>query len=167
LTSDGGVNPGPSPDGQWVVYEVQKGSQWTIRKVPMQGGAPVHLATGSNAAVSADGKWLAYEFNDPQTRQERIGIMPFNGGESVKVLDVKAGPGRIRWARDSRALAFIQQGGREIFVQPVFGGGGRSILKVEGDPLLAFDISRDGKQIAYTVGRVTSDLIVFSRPGGL
>jgi hypothetical protein len=50
-------------------------------------------------------------------------------------------------------------GDHEIRIQPIAGGKPRLLLAVPDD-LFSFDISRDGEQIAYISGRLTTDLII-------
>ncbi|MDX6712613.1 MAG: eukaryotic-like serine/threonine-protein kinase, partial [Blastocatellia bacterium] len=67
LTDDGGVIPSLTADSKWVVYFKLTATGGQIRRVPIEGGAPVAV-TGEDVnaiapIVSPDGKWIACSYS--------------------------------------------------------------------------------------------------------
>ncbi|MEO8637031.1 MAG: protein kinase [Gemmatimonadales bacterium] len=52
--TEGGLSPSYSPDGRWIAFVVPGGR---VRKVPVEGGAPITLATDGNP-IYASAAWL-------------------------------------------------------------------------------------------------------------
>jgi serine/threonine protein kinase/Tol biopolymer transport system component len=163
LTNATATQPQFSPDGQWVVYKSTAAGSGRLWKVALQGGTPVQLTEheADKAAISPDGRWLAYQQTDQGTRQTRIAVRPFAGGEMVKTFEARASTGLIRWMANSRSLAYIADG-KEIKLQPLSGGAAQTLLSLPADSFFWFDFSRDGNSLAYTIGRRTQDLILIN-----
>ena len=86
----GGRFPQSSPDGSWVVFHSTPGSlrAW---KVSIDGGEPVPLTDKwtANPTVSPDGNLVACWYRDDQPNAPiKVAIIPFAGGDPVKVLDL-------------------------------------------------------------------------------
>ena len=157
--------PDCSPEGRWVVYNTVFGKP-TVWRVPAEGGAPVQLSdmAALRPAVSPDGKWIAF-FNVEENSPLRIVIIPFEGGQPAKTLDVPqtiSGGVRLRWIPDSRAVAYIdtREGVSNIWALPLDGGAPKQLTAFASDRIFWFDFSRDGKQLALSRGTVTSDVVL-------
>jgi eukaryotic-like serine/threonine-protein kinase len=160
LTAGSGWQPQCSPDGQWVIYQDQVAGQWGLWKVPMQGGSAMQIVdqvTGAGA-ISPDGRLLAYEYYNQEARKYQLAVRPFAGGQPVKVFDLEASGdwGILHWTHDGSALTYLK--GKAIMLQPL-GGAPRKLLE-SVDDLLWFDLSADGRQVVYTSGRVTTDMVM-------
>ena len=163
LTSGDGVQPQCSPDGEWVIYQDQVAGRWELWKVPTHGGSAVKIVdevTGTGA-ISPDGQLLAYEHYDQKAGKYRFVVRPFAGGEPVKVFDLSASGdyGILHWTRDGSALTYLN--GKALMVQPLSGEMPRKLLE-SSDDLFWFDLSPDGKQVAYISGRQTTDLVMIA-----
>jgi Tol biopolymer transport system component len=139
------------------------------RLFSIDGGEPVRLTDKwtQNPTVSPDGSLIAcfYREDQPNART-RVAVIPFAGGEPVKVLDLPrpsfSGAPGLRWTPDGRALTFIDtiNGVSNIWSLPLDGGAPKQLTDFKTDQIFAFDLSRDGKQLALSRGTQTSDVIL-------
>jgi len=170
LTEGGNDNwPRPSPDGRWVVFSSTRAGVQNLWKVSIDGGDPVRLTEKSalNSTVSPDGKLIACHYRQQANEPQRVALIPFEGGEPVRLLDISqkfiGGPG-MRWTPDGRALLYAEtQGGvSNIWSLPVDGGAPKQLTDFKSDEIFQFDFSRDGKQLALSRGQITNDVVVIS-----
>jgi serine/threonine protein kinase/Tol biopolymer transport system component len=157
-------HPQYSPDGKWLVYAGHSSLLW---KTPLDGGAPVQLTSGLSwrPSISLDGKLIAFNRQDEASGQFKIAVMPFEGGEPIKVFDIPAGPYRpIVWTPDGRAVAYpATRGGiSNIWAQPLNGGPPKQLTDFREGQIFDFAWSRDGKQLALSRGLVNSDVVLIS-----
>jgi serine/threonine protein kinase len=163
-----------SHDGQWVVYNSFTGG---IHKVSVNGGGLMKVVAKGNLhypQVSPDGKLLAYFFDDEQTQRPKIGIIKFDGGALVKIIDLplSAAPGSYEdifyrgwhWSPDGRALVYVKTlgGVSNLWSQPIDGDAAKQITNFKSDRILTFSYSWDGRQLALARGSRTSDAVLIS-----
>jgi len=169
----GGRFPQSSPEGRWVVFHSSGPGLSRLWKVSIDGGEPVPLTDKltdrwtSNPTVSPDGSQIACWYGDDQPNTlTKVAIIPFTGGDPVKVLDLPrpsfnraAG---LRWTLDGRALTYIDtiNGVSNIWLLPLDGGSPKQLTDFKTDQIFWFDFSRDGKQLALSRGTQTSDVIL-------
>jgi eukaryotic-like serine/threonine-protein kinase len=162
--------PRTSPDGRWVVFTSNRDGPLRALKVSIDGGEPVRLIDKLTAhpIVSPDGSLIACWYRDDDQQPNtltKVAIIPFAGGDPVKVLDIPssvnitAGP---RWTPDGRALTYIDtiNGVSNIWSLPLDGGKPVQLTDFKTDQIFWFDFSRDGKQLALSRGTQTSDVIL-------
>ncbi len=165
--------PAVTPDGQWVVYSsLESAARLMLRRVHIGGGAVVELnREGVNPAVSPDGRQIAYLFTEasaPDAPPNRIGIIPFEGGEPVRTFEIPPGLGGARtilqWSRDGRSLLYtvITNNVSNIWSQPVEGGKPVQVTDFKEHIIAAFDWSRDGRQLAVARGLLIRDAVLIS-----
>ncbi|HEY3028154.1 MAG TPA: DPP IV N-terminal domain-containing protein, partial [Pyrinomonadaceae bacterium] len=164
----GDIYPQSSPDGRWVVYTSTRSGSSRVWKVSIDGGEPVRLTDQYTGVptVSPDGSLIACFYREDQPNSPvKVAIIPFAGGDPVKVLDIPhsfkiiASP---RWTLDGRALTFIDtiNGVSNIWSLPLDGGKPVQLTDFKTDQIFWFDFSRDGKQLALSRGTQTSDVIL-------
>ncbi|MGI9069593.1 MAG: protein kinase domain-containing protein [Pyrinomonadaceae bacterium] len=126
LTSGDMANfPSCSPDGKWVVYMNFVSGVPELWKVPIDGGDAAQLTERfrGRPVISPDGKLIAARYlSDPSSRKFVVALIPFEGGEPVKLLDI---PGFfVYWSRDGRALNYIDNlgGSSNVWSRPIDGG---------------------------------------------
>jgi eukaryotic-like serine/threonine-protein kinase len=168
LTDDGtnGV-PSCSPDGKWVVFNSSRGGDYSLWRVPLQGGTAEPITNYASAfpAVSPDGKWIAFE-DERLPQFQRVGLIPFAGGQIVRVYDYSpsgaAGYPIIRWTRDSRSFTYIQdkEGVSNIWEQPLDGSTPRQLTDFPTGVIYNFDWSQDGRRLALARGSQTNDVVL-------
>ena len=155
-----------SADGRSVVFMSGRSGSWAVWKVGVDGGDPVPLTRRPSEfpSISPDGKLIAYFYRDDQAnRQPRLGIMPFEGGEPVKTIELPrtAQPIASSWLPDGRSIAYLDAGSGilNIWTQPVDGGTPKQLTNFKSEFLNSFAISRDGKIAAYRFN-ATRDIVL-------
>jgi len=157
--------PDCSPDGKWIVYSSSRAGKTTLWKVAIDSGIPVQLTHKSSdyPAISPDGKLIACSYKDdhPDSRAT-IAVIPFEGGEPIKVFDRPTG--FVRWTTDGRALTYIEtrQGVSNLWSQPLAGGPPKQLTNFPSETIFNFAWSRDGKQLALARGVVNNDVVLIS-----
>lgn len=156
-----------SPDGKTVVYASFVSNIQTLWKVSVEGGDSVQLLNGEASwpSVSPDGKTIACWYRKQPGASMQLAIVPFAGGDPIKTFDL--GPSvstgaEIRWMPEGRSLAYIdtQNGVSNIILQPIDGGPTRRLTSFTENQIYRFDLSRDGKQLAYSRGMGSSDIVL-------
>ena len=161
--TDGQVDRSPavSPDGRWVVYSSLAGGRMTLWRVPVEGGTPQQITDrmAYEPQVSPDGKWIAYAYSDLPNIEilynihaDKIAVIPFDGGEPVKVFDVKLGgtiEPTLRWSRDGSSLLYsVTQGSlSNVWSQPLDGGLPRQVTDFKEKLITTFNVAPDGKLV--------------------
>jgi serine/threonine protein kinase/Tol biopolymer transport system component len=166
-TGTGAFTPNCSPDGKWVVYGSFGSSGFIIWKVSIDGGEPVQVTNkfAYLPAISPDGKLIACYLLDQQTRVTKIALLPFEGGDPVKLFDLPQTANRVesvRWTPDGRGVTYINTRGivSNIWLQPIDGGPPKQLTDFKTDRIFSFDWSRDGKWLACSRGVVDSDVVL-------
>ncbi len=179
LTEKGGL-PSFSADGRWVIYSTSASGRNRIWKVSIDGGEPTPLTNNQSvqSAVSPDGKSMVYLYREQENSPWRIAIIPFEGGQPVKLLDVPPGyntavipftagrvvPQAVHWLPDGRSLAYIvtRDGVSNIWSMPIDGGAPKQLTNFTTDQIAWFDLSRDGKPTLFSRGATTKDVVLIS-----
>jgi eukaryotic-like serine/threonine-protein kinase len=169
------ISPHCSRDGKWIVYQSFGSSGFRLWKVSIEGGEPVLVSDkfATLPVVSPDGKLIACYYGDPQTRKSKLALLPFEGGDPVKLFDLpptnlisvdadfRQG---VHWTPDGRGLTYVITRGlvSNIWLQSVDGGPPRQLTDFKTDRLLSFDWSRDGKWLVCSRAVVNSDVVLIS-----
>ncbi len=156
-----------SPDGQWVFFS--RGSTPGILKVSINGGETVQLGQdvdGLISAVAPDGQTIAY--------------WDYEGdGQIVKIISAVDGSGftsfsppptaaflaaYLSYSADGRSINYLdtRDGISNIWSQPLDGGPPKPLTKFKAGNIFCFAYSPDGKQLAFTKGAVTNDVVLIS-----
>ncbi len=103
-----------SPDGQWVVYVVERVDRKTEKKytnlwlAPTQGGRPKPFTTGDQRDFmprwSPDGRTIAFLSNRDDEKQPQIYLIDLDGGEARKLTDFRGEVGEMVWSPDGTRL---------------------------------------------------------------
>jgi Tol biopolymer transport system component len=160
-----------SPDGRWVIYQhVGAGTLATLWRVSIDGGAPERLTNdlSMRPSISPDGKLIAY-WQKEQTPNAlwHIAIVPFEGGQPLKLLDVPQsaanGNAVLHWSQDANAVIYIdlRNGVTNLLSQPLEGGAPKTLTNFNKDQFYAFDLARDGRLILAR-GLRTNDAVLIN-----
>ncbi|MGI9069594.1 MAG: protein kinase domain-containing protein [Pyrinomonadaceae bacterium] len=151
-----------SPDGQWVLFNSLRQGKSTLWKVPLAGGTPEQLIDQSSswAAMSPDGKLVALRY----FATNKIAIVPFAGGEPLKILDVSRNfrDVGLGWTADSKAIIYAdaRDNADNLWGLPVDGGPAKQLTSFDSGLIFAFQISSDGKRVVLSRGTQTDDVIL-------
>jgi serine/threonine protein kinase len=173
----GGNQPAVSPDGKWLIYH----AGYRLWKISIDGGEPAQLnaANGetiyTSPAISPTGNLIACEYRDNPGTGPRLAIIPPEGSEPIKLFDdrrenlgffSRGNPSqthrRLQWTPDGQAIAYLKTTGgvSNIWSQPLDGGPPKQLTDFKSDSMFSFGWSRDGKQLVYARGAVTSDVVL-------
>ncbi|HEV2827571.1 MAG TPA: protein kinase [Pyrinomonadaceae bacterium] len=158
--------PSCSPNGQWVLFKSLREGNSTFWRVPISGGTPQQLWNKSSnwAAISPDGKFVAVRYFDDQANANKIAVIPFAGGEPVKILEVSSSfrDVGLGWTADSRSITYAdtRDNADNIWSIPIDGGSARQITSFNTGLIFAFQGSQDGKQLAISRGSQIDDVIL-------
>jgi len=160
--------PTCSPDGQWLTFISKRSGNSSLWKISVDGGEPVQLTDRpvTRASFSPDGKLIACGyFVEGAKAPWKVGIIPFAGGQPVKLLDMPQSANLwagLWWTSDARALFYADahNGVSNLWNQPVDGGKAVQITNFKDKSILHFALSRDGKRIALSRGHPTADVVL-------
>ena len=103
-----------SPDGQWVVYVVERVDRKAEKKytnlwlAPTRGGRPKPFTTGDHRDFmprwSPDGRTIAFLSNRDDEKQPQIYLIDLDGGEARKLTDFRGEVGEMVWSPDGTRL---------------------------------------------------------------
>ncbi|HKC65267.1 MAG TPA: DPP IV N-terminal domain-containing protein, partial [Pyrinomonadaceae bacterium] len=167
LTNGPGENsPSCSPDGRFIIYVSSVLGNPTLWKLSIDGGEPVPLLDkiSSRPVVSPDGKWIACLYREQAISPYKLSVLPFEGGQPVKIFNEPVELSAVHWTVDGRALLYARtQGGvSNIWSQPFDGGAPFQLTDFKQGRIFWFDLSPDGSQLAVARGSVISDVVMIS-----
>src|SRR5262249_17046656 len=151
-----------SPDGRWLLYE----SNRTIWKAAIDGGDSVLVSDKimNSFDISPDGKRIAYHYreNNGKVLKRKAAVIPFEGGEPIKIFEVPASAFGmvIGWTPDGQALTYINAG--NLWSLPLVGGPPEQLIDFKSDGVVWFERSRDGKQLAFVRFVGTKDVVLIT-----
>jgi Tol biopolymer transport system component/tRNA A-37 threonylcarbamoyl transferase component Bud32 len=160
-------SPQCSPDGKWVVYELNRSGTYTIWKVPIDGGTPARVTEKPCRwpAISPDGKWIACVLSEGSGKQQKVAVLPFQGGPPTKTFDMPfSGVRALDWTPDGKSVTFAatSQGSTEIWIQSLVGGAPRRMTAIQAPIIFSHSWSPDGKQLALVYGSRTGDAVLIT-----
>lgn len=172
-----------SPDGQWLAYAASKaGAQESIFTdisedrdsdifvIAATGGTSRKLTTNPAADASPqwspDGKWIAYSANtDGWASKTDVLLIGIDGGtpKNLTASFIESAGGGLTWSPDGKTLYFTSGVGMYSHVYRVPVGGGNVAAVTTGNRNYSqFDLSADGKRLAYLLNdnRTSEDVWV-------
>ena len=163
--TNGGHNFGPGVAGEWVFYTSARDDRNTIWRVSINGGGQTQLTDkfSSWPTPSPDGKYIACIYADPALgTRERLAIIPFGGGSPIKTFEVPQTAllnNRFSWSPDGKAILYkdLVHG---LWRQELTKDKPQTVKGFETTRLYYFAWSRDGKNLAYTTGTATKEIVL-------
>jgi Tol biopolymer transport system component len=159
--------PECTPDGKWVIYVNDDAGRPTLWKIPFAGGPPTQLSRKQlySPAVSPDGRLIAAHFWDekPESRR-KIGILPIDGSESIRLIDFPPTARSLRWSPEGKAVTYVdtRQGVSNVWAQPIGGGAPRRLTSLTDKEIYSFDWMADGKTLICSRGETVRDLYLLT-----
>jgi len=133
------------------------------------GSNPVQLSDKSVIwpVVSPDGKMIAANYREETKSSWKIAVIPIEGGSPTQAFDIPPTvvfPVRLKWSPDGKMIAYndSRNGVSNIWALPVAGGPPKPLSNFTAGRIFTFDWSRDGRQLAYARGSVTSDIVTLT-----
>jgi eukaryotic-like serine/threonine-protein kinase len=161
-----------SPDGKWVIYSSLGPTKPTIWRVSIDGGKATELTqhVSTNPMISPDGKLVAYLFPDspdPLAPNNRMAIIPFEGGEPIKSFGFQSAGTVVtiaQWSVDGKAILYSTNNNNvtNIWSQPIDGGPPKQVTDFKDSFMSGFAWSRDGKQLACSRGILMRDAVLIT-----
>lgn len=155
-----------SPDGRFVVFTSNRSGKVAIWKVAIDGGPASQLVdrVSQFPSISPDGKLIAYFYNDEQANnQPKLSMIPFEGGEPVKTIDLSrtVQPIAFGWMPDARSVAYLASvsGSFNVWTQPIDGTAPKQLTNFKSSLISNFAISRDSTIAVYRVS-ATRDIVL-------
>jgi Tol biopolymer transport system component len=153
-----------TPDSKWVLYDSTASGAPAIWKVSIDGGEPSQVITRytENAEISPDGKYIVCQFREDAVAQWKYALFNIDGSDPVKVLEIPAERGDVRWTGDGRGLTFTKtaNGVANVWMRPLDGGPDKQITNFKTDVIFNFKWSPDGRSIVTARGSLLSDLVL-------
>ena len=153
-----------TPDSKWVLFDSTASGTPAVWKVSIDGGEPSQLITrySENAEVSPDGKFIVCQFREEAAAQWKFAVFSIDGGDPIKVLDLTAERGDVRWSADGRSLTFTKtaNGVANVWSRPLEGGPEKQLTNFKTDVIFNFKWSPDGRSLVMARGSVLSDLVL-------
>jgi Tol biopolymer transport system component/TolB-like protein/Tfp pilus assembly protein PilF len=166
LTNQTSRMPSFAPDSRTIVYVAQV-NKFTLSSVSIEGNDPRQLTRNQSEdpVFSPDGTRIACLYSEEQGSPQGISIIPATGGPSIKTFPKPSGftlP--IRWTADGTAILYgiTRRGVTNLWIQPVEGGDPKQLTNFTSDRIHSFDVSRDGRQLVFSRGTRSSDVVLFS-----
>ena len=180
-------SPQWSPDSKWIAYvssrsgaqessytDISEDRDTNVYIVSSPGGTPRQLTTypgaNNNPQWSPDGKWIAYTAgNDSKSWVAKTDVMVIaaEGGTPRNVTQsfYESVGGGLTWAPDGKTIYFLSGVGMYNHIYSASVSGGKVTPITNGNQFYgAFDLSNDGKLLAYTLSnnRTPGDIWVAS-----
>lgn len=166
LTTGGSDSPPSfSPDGKWVIYDSIATSD--LRKVSIDGGDSVRLTDRRVAwpTVSPKDGMIVGLYMSDENSSPRLALLAPEGGAPIKTFDLPNGSfGGAHWTPDGRAILYLINRAQTstLWSQPVDGGAPKQLADFSPEQIFSFDLSRDGKWLAFARGTIVRDVILIT-----
>ena len=160
LTTEPGREAEPvwTPDGSRLVYTVTRQAKESQLYALRPDGRPAQALTtepGGNysPAISADGRSLA--FVSTRDGNQEIYVMPVEGGEPRRVTRTGQKESQPRFLPNGDLIYVVDRGKGSRLVRLAGAAGEPQTVLETDEPISGLAVSRDGRRIAYVIGRLT------------
>jgi TolB protein len=160
LTTDPGSEGEPAwtPDGTRLVYTVRRQGAPPQLYVLRPDGRPAQSLTtepGGNhsPAISVDGRSLA--FVSTRDGNQEIYVMAVEGGAHRRITRTVQRDSQPRFLPNGDLIYVVERGRGSRLVRWAGAEGEPETVLETGEPIGGLAVSRDGRRVAYVVGRLT------------
>jgi Tol biopolymer transport system component len=157
--------PSWSPDSEWIITGGSDAQGAGLFKIPVAGGAPTRLATGSafDPVWSPDGTLIVYSALQTATAP-LLAVRPDGTAVSLPGLRVPTGGGgRARFLPDGKGLVYLQGsvGKQDFWLLDLATMKSRRLTRLSNPAVTTtFDIAPDGSSIVFDRVREHSDIVL-------
>lgn len=169
LVDEGVSSEDCSPDGKWIVYDVNSSAGTKIFRMSIEGGSATEITDapggGGSPRISPDGKFIVYEIQEGSpVPQRKYVVISAEGGSRVHEFPALPSSSSPRWSPDSKELQFAmtRKGATNVWEQPLAGGEPHQVTDFPSGRLFSFAWSRDGKTLLVAKGNETRDVVLIS-----
>ena len=158
-----------SPDGKWIVTGGDDGNGPGLFKIPVDGGAPVRLVTGSatNPVWSPDTSLIVYTGEELGGRLPLRAVRPDGTPVTLPEIAVPANTGeRFRFLPKGKGLVYTQGlwSAQNFWLLDLTTNTSRQLSRLTTRAMIrSFDITPDGKGIVFDRLRENSDIVLIDR----
>jgi Tol biopolymer transport system component len=154
-----------SPDSRWVVAGGIDATGPGVFKVPMEGGAPVRLVAnaGFDPVWSPDGSLIVYTGEVVAASAPLLAVRPDGAPVELPAIQVRTGGQRHRFLPGSESLIYMQGDGpsQDFWLLDLKTRQSRQLTRLAtSGSMRTFDVTPDGKQIAFDRLRDNSDIVL-------
>jgi Tol biopolymer transport system component len=166
--TNGGIEflPVCTPDGKWIIY-TSLAEKPTLSRVSIDGGESKQMSEtwARSQAVSPDGKMIAFGgWSELGPSHIALAVSPTESASESRTFDIPLTfrLDTINWTADGRSLIYIdtRNGISNLWKQPLVGGQPVQLTSFKSDQIFNFNLSSDGKQLAFSRGTVVSDVVL-------
>jgi Tol biopolymer transport system component len=161
-----------SPDGKWIVTGASDGSGAGLFKIPVDGGAPLRLlsGTGLNPVWSPDGTLIVYSGLAGGPGAALLAVRPDGNAIEWPAIEVRPDGVRARFMPDGRGLVYMVgwYESQDFRLLDLATKQTRPLTRFNKNSatMRTFDITPDGKRIIFDRMRSNSDIVLIDLPRG-
>jgi serine/threonine protein kinase len=154
-----------SPDGKWIATGGNDGKADGLFKIPIDGGAPVRLITGSarNPVWSPDGALIVYVGTDVGGSEPLRAVRPDAVPVDLPVTLLPPNGERVRFLPNGKGIIYMQGSftWQDFWLLDLATKQTRQLTHLNNTAAMrTFDVTSDGKQIVFDRLRQNSDIVL-------
>jgi Tol biopolymer transport system component/predicted Ser/Thr protein kinase len=155
-----------SPDGQWIVAAGSDRNGAGLFKLPVSGGSPVRIATGTflDPVWSPRGDLIVYGGTQVFTLMPLLAVRPDGSAVSLAAIKVRREGERARFLPDGSGLVYMQGDtlrAQDFWLLDLGTMRSRRLSRLSNPAVMrTFDVTPDGRRIVFDRLRQTSDIML-------
>ena len=158
-----------SPDGKWIATGGADADGPGLFKIPLAGGSPVRLATGSalDPVWSPDGSLIIYAGTNVRTFAPLLAVRPDGTSVRLPEMSVRRLGARARFLPGGKGLIYMQGLllSQDFWLLDLTSMKSHRLTRLENRAAMrTFDITPNGKQIVFDRLRENSGVVLIDLP---
>ncbi|HKU25936.1 MAG TPA: protein kinase, partial [Candidatus Sulfotelmatobacter sp.] len=158
-----------SPDAKWIVTGGTDTSGPGLFKIPLDGGSPVRLVSGSalNPVWSPDGSLVVYAGTNVSTFAPLLAVRPDGTRVKLPEINLRRLGEHVRFSPDGKSLIYMQGllASQDFWLLDLASMKSRPLTRLQNRATMrTFDVTSDGKHIVFDRLRENSQVIMIDLP---
>jgi serine/threonine protein kinase/Tol biopolymer transport system component len=158
-----------SPDAKWIVTGGSDASGPGLFKIPLEGGSPVRLLSGSalNPVWSPDGSLIVYAGTNVSTFAPLLAVRPDGSNVELPHISLRRLGEHVRFSPDGKSLIYMQGllASQDFWQLDLASMKSRPLTRLQNRAAMrTFDVTVDGKQIVFDRLRENSQVVMIDLP---